>query len=161
VAIWERPSPSHQYENSGRGLLPLLLDLDKGFFQELPWATKIVIIRELSDPLDQYSTYFLSIHKDAPTSEAVFPPGRDVAVHFNFVFSSFKELFHFQCIRGALACDTTHAKVYPTSSLCPQIKRPGRMNWRRTFMLKRPCNWARNGLTLLAGLPGRACTHLA
>jgi hypothetical protein len=51
VAIWERPSPPHQCEDSGRGLLPILLDLD------VPWATKIVVIQELRDPPGQYSTF--------------------------------------------------------------------------------------------------------
>lgn len=49
MAIWERPSPPHQCEDSGRGLLPILLDLD------VPWATKIVVIQELRDPPGQYS----------------------------------------------------------------------------------------------------------
>ena len=55
--------------------LPILLDLDKGSPKNCQWATKVVIIQELTDP----ST-------DARTSEAVFPPRRDVTVGFNFFF---------------------------------------------------------------------------
>jgi hypothetical protein len=65
--------------------LPILLDLDKGSPKNCQWATKIVIIQELSDP----ST-------DARTSEARLPAQerRRCGFHFQFLLSSHRSIFH-------------------------------------------------------------------
>jgi hypothetical protein len=68
--------------------------------------------------------YFLSIHKDAHTSEAVFPPRRDTAVRFNFNFllSSYCSIFNALDLAFDRHCTspTSCVETFP-SSQCPLL----------------------------------------
>lgn len=119
MAIWERPSPPHQCEDSGRGLLPILLDLD------VPWATKIVVIQELRDPPGQYSTFtFCPSTKMLILAKPSSRPGETPLCGSisNFLLSSYCSIFNALDLAFDRHCTspTSCVETFP-SSQCPLL----------------------------------------
>jgi hypothetical protein len=98
----------------------------KRFSQELPWASHSGIERS-TGPISN----FLPIHKEARCQRSRLPAPGETPLCISNCFLFFRQLFHFQCVEGALACASlrrwyyrTHAKVCSTSGLCPQNQTP-------------------------------------